>query len=182
MPQAVVQSGRLKEFFTLLRHLVAIAILPGTVVVLIPIWIVGRYQVRIVWPQTAGNLAFVLLGCVLLAIGGTLFVASLRRFADEGRGTLAPWDPPRRFVVQGPYRYVRNPMVSGVIFLLAGEAAVLRSLPHLVWTLTFIVINLTYIPLLEEPLLATKFGKQYEEYSRHVGRFLPRLRPWRGAD
>ncbi len=73
-------------------------------------------------------------------------------------------------------------MISGVIFLLAGEVAVLRSLPHLVWTLTFIVINLAYIPLLEEPLLATKFGKQYEEYSRHVGRFLPRLRPWRGAD
>ena len=150
--------------------------------VVIPLWIVDRYEVRIDGPRTAGNLAFVLLGCVLLAIGGTLFVASVRRFAGEGQGTLAPWDPPRRFVVQGPYRYVRNPMISGVIFLLAGEAAVLRSLPHLVWTLTFIVINLTYIPLLEEPLLATKFGKQYEEYCRQVGRFLPRLRPWRRTD
>ena len=76
------------------------------------------------------NLALVLLGCVLLVIGGTLFVASLRRFAGEGEGTLAPWDPPRRFVVEGPYRYVRNPMISGVIFLLAGEAAILRSVPH----------------------------------------------------
>lgn len=52
-----------------------------------------------------------MLGCGLLMVGGTLFVASLRRFADEGRGTLAPWDPPRRFVVRGPYRYVRNPMI-----------------------------------------------------------------------
>ena len=89
---------------------------------------------------------------------------------------------PRRFVVDGPYRYVRNPMISGVIFFLAGEAAILRSLPHLIWTLTFSVINLAYIPLLEEPLLATKFGQQFEEYCRHVGRFLPRLRPWRGPD
>jgi hypothetical protein len=71
----------LKGFFTLLRHVVAIAILPGTVVVVIPLWIVDRSDVRIDWPRTAGNLAFVLLGCVLLAIGGTLFVASVRRFA-----------------------------------------------------------------------------------------------------
>jgi len=172
----------LKRFFTLVRHLVAIAILPGTVVVLIPIWIVGRYQVGIASPRSVGEMALLLLGCALLAIGGALFVSSVRHFAREGQGTLAPWDPPRRFVVDGPYRYVRNPMISGVIFFLAGEAAVLRSLPHLIWTLTILVINLTYIPLLEEPLLATKFGQRYEEYCRHVGRFLPRLRAWRDSD
>jgi len=100
----------LKRLFTLLRHIIAIAILPGTVVVLIPIWIAGRYRVEIVWPQPSGDLASVLTGCVLLAIGGTLFVASLRRFAGEGQGALAPWDPPRRFVVQGPYRTENGPL------------------------------------------------------------------------
>jgi protein-S-isoprenylcysteine O-methyltransferase Ste14 len=69
-------------------------------------------------------------------------------------------------------------MISGVIFLLAGEAAILRSVPHLVWTGIFIAINLAYIPLLEEPLLAIRFGEPYAEYCRHVRRFLPRLRPW----
>ena len=122
-----------------------------------------------------------LLGCVLVLIGGALFLASLRRFADEGQGTLAPWDPPRQFVVQGPYRCVRNPMISGVVFLLAGEAAVLRSAPHLAWTGIVIAINLIYIPLLEEPLLAFRFGEPYAEYSRHVRRFLPRLRPWNSS-
>jgi protein-S-isoprenylcysteine O-methyltransferase Ste14 len=53
------------------------------------------------------------------------FASSLRRFAGEGESTLAPWDPPRRLVVTGPYRFVRNPMISGVIFLLLGEASVL---------------------------------------------------------
>ena len=154
------------QLFTVLRHLFAIVALPGTVVVLIPLWLANRYQVRIAWPRSACDLVLVLLGGGLLAIGGTLFAASLRRFASEGQGTLAPWDPPRRFVVQGPYRYARNPMISGVIFFLAGEAAVLRSLPHLIWTLTILVINLAYIPLLEEPLLAATFGQQYEEYCR----------------
>jgi len=85
----------------------AIAALPGTVVVLVPLWIIDRYDVPIVWPRTAGALALVLLGGVLSMVGGTLFVASLRRFAGEVHGTMAPWDPPGRFVVRGPYHYVR---------------------------------------------------------------------------
>ena len=165
---------------TLLRHLLAIVTLPGMVVILIPLWIIDRYNVPILLPRRVGDLVLVLLGGVLLVIGGTLFVASLRRFASEGQGTLAPWDPPRRFVVQGPYRYVRNPMISGVVFLLAGEAAVLRSAAHLAWTGMVIAINLAYLPLLEEPLLAIRFGEPYDEYRRHVRRFVPRLRPWNG--
>ena len=70
-------------------------------------------------------------GIGLLAVGVVLFVASLGRFVREGRGTLAPWDPPRRLVVRGPYRYVRNPMISGVVLALFGEAALLLSRPHL---------------------------------------------------
>jgi protein-S-isoprenylcysteine O-methyltransferase Ste14 len=71
-------------------------------------------------------------------------------------------------------------MMSGVIFLLAGEAAILRSMPHLGWTTIVIAINVAYISLLEEPLLAIRFGEPYAEYCHHVRRFLPRLRPWRG--
>ena len=96
----------------------------------------------------------------------------------EGDGTLAPWDPPRRLVVRGPYRFVRNPMISGVIFVLFSEALILRSLPLAAWAATFLVINLIYIPLSEEPMLRARFGDDYEEYCRHVRRFLPRVRPW----
>jgi protein-S-isoprenylcysteine O-methyltransferase Ste14 len=91
---------------------------------------------------------------------------------------LAPWDPPRRLVVRGPYRYVRNPMISGVVLVLFGEALVLLSRPHLWWALVFLGINAVYIPLVEEPMLADRFGGDYQEYRRNVPRLLPRLRPW----
>jgi hypothetical protein len=94
----------LRGLLNVLRHSLAIVALPGTVVLLIPLRIVDRYEVPLVRPLGAGDLVLVLLGCVLLVIGGTLFITSLRRFATEGQGTFAPWDPPRRFVVRGPYR------------------------------------------------------------------------------
>ena len=117
-------------------------------------------------------------GLCLLTVGSLLFVASLRRFVTEGRGTLAPWDPPRQLVVRGPYRFVRNPMISGVVLILFGEGLLLLSLPHLMWALMFVGINSVYIPLLEEPALAERFGASYLEYCEHIPRLLPRLRPW----
>lgn len=117
-------------------------------------------------------------GLVVLAIGLILFFASLRRFASEGQGTLAPWDPPRRLVVRGPYRLVRNPMISGVVFILAAEAMLLASRPHAIWAIVFLSINLVYIPLLEEPFLRVRFGEEYREYCRHVPRILPHIHPW----
>lgn len=162
----------------LLRHLLAIAVLPFTVAVLIPLWIARRQGIAPRLGIAALDIAVQLAGLGLLGVGVLLFVASLRRFAVEGRGTLAPWDPPRRLVVQGPYRYVRNPMISGVLLALFGEAAVLLSRPHFLWALTFLGINAVYIPLLEEPFLAMRFGESYQEYRRHVPRLVPRVRPW----
>jgi protein-S-isoprenylcysteine O-methyltransferase Ste14 len=117
-------------------------------------------------------------GAFLMAIGVALFSASVFYFWTRGRGTLAPWDPPRRFVVDGPYRFVRNPMISGVIFVLLAEACVLRSRPHLEWALLFAAANMVYIPVIEEPMLTARFGEPYRVYKRSVRRFLPRLRPW----
>src|SRR4029453_7730914 len=161
-----------------LRHVFAIAILPFTVTVLVPLWIARRYGVGAAIGSTPFVLALQLAGLVVLAVGLLLFASSLRRFAGEGRGTLAPWDPPRRLVVHGPYRYVRNPMISGVVFVLAGEGALLVSNPHGLWALAFFFINLVYIPLLEEPFLDQRFGEAYRDYCRHVPRIFPRLTPW----
>jgi protein-S-isoprenylcysteine O-methyltransferase Ste14 len=151
-----------------LRHLFAVAVLPFTVTVLVPIWIARANGLHVVWGQTAATLALQAAGAVVLGVGLVLFAASLRRFATEGRGTLAPWDPPRQLVVQGPYRFVRNPMISGVVLVLCGEAALLVSRPHAIWALTFAAINLVYIPLFEEPQLAVRFGDSYRAYCRHV--------------
>ena len=163
---------------TLLRHLLSIALLPFTVAVLAPLWIARRSGIAPALGASAGELALQLLGLAALAVGLLLFGASLRRFATEGEGTLAPWDPPRRLVVRGPYRYVRNPMISGVVFVLCAEALLLLSLPHAAWALAFLGLNLVYIPLVEEPQLERRFGDSYREYCRHVRRIMPRLRPW----
>jgi protein-S-isoprenylcysteine O-methyltransferase Ste14 len=161
-----------------LRHLVAILVLPFSAAVLIPAWLMRRNGISLTLASNLPDIGVQVIGLAVLSIGALLFVASLRRFAAEGRGTLAPWDPPARLVVRGPYRYVRNPMISGVVLVLFGEALVLLSRPHLLWALTFLGINAVYIPLLEEPLLARRFGADYQEYCRHVPRLLPRPRPW----
>ena len=162
----------------LLRHVTAVAILPLTVVVLVPCWIARRYHVAPAGGSSAVEMASQLAGIVVIGIGLLLFGASLWNFAVRGRGTLAPWDPPKNLVIDGPYRYVRNPMISGVIFVLFGEALVLRSSPHAGWALVFLLVNIIYIPALEEPFLEQRFGDSYREYCGHVRRFIPRSRPW----
>jgi protein-S-isoprenylcysteine O-methyltransferase Ste14 len=162
----------------LLRHLLAIALLPVVVTVLIPVWVARRNGVRFAAAPTAPALIAQFGGLCLVLIGLVLFLSSLRRFAGDGKGTLAPWDPPRQLVVTGPYRFVRNPMISGVLFVLFGEALILLSRPQLTWALIFLLINAAYIPLLEEPQLRARFGAAYDEYCDHVPRLVPRLRPW----
>ena len=172
----------MERLLFLIRHLLSIAALPFMVTVVIPIWLAGRNGVHAALGTTVPQVIAQVAGVSLCLIGALLFASSLRRFATEGKGTLAPWDPPRRLVLHGPYRYVRNPMISGVVFVLFGEALVLLSRPHLTWALTFLAINFIYIPLLEEPQLKSRFGADYVEYCRHVPRLIPRLRPWHSAD
>lgn len=153
------------------RHLFSIAILPFTVAVLVPVWIARRYHIE---PSLGGGAS----EWLVQVAGLVFFAASLRRFATEGHGTLAPWDPPRELVLRGPYRYVRNPMISGVVLVLLGESLVLLSAAHAEWAACFLAVNLLYIPLIEEPQLRSRFGAAYLEYCRHVPRVVPRLRPW----
>ena len=162
-----------------LRHGLAVAALPFMVAVVVPFWVLDG--ARFTAPSGAPGWAAVGAGAALLGTGLALFVASLRRFATEGEGTLAPWDPPRRLVVRGPYRHVRNPMISGVILVLFGEALGLRSASHLAWASAFLALNAVYLPAVEEPGLLARFGADYRRYCENVPRFLPRLRPWDGG-
>ena len=151
--------------------------LPFVMAVLVPVWLARRNGVAFALGTTRVGPAAQVAGVGLLLIGLVLFVSSLRRFAGDGKGTLAPWDPPRQLVVSGPYRSVRNPMISGVLFVLFGETLLLVSRVHLTWSLVFLAVNLIYIPLLEEPQLKRRFGAAYTEYCRHVHRLVPRVRP-----
>jgi protein-S-isoprenylcysteine O-methyltransferase Ste14 len=162
----------------ILRHAFAIAVLPATMTIFIPMWVMRRNASAFRLPEAPIDWLCAIAGVVFFVVGIVLFVATLFLFASRGRGTLAPWDPPARLVVAGPYRYVRNPMIAGVILMIMSEALILRSLALAEWAALFLLINAIYFPLLEEPQLEARFGDEYRRYKRHVRRFIPRLRPW----
>jgi protein-S-isoprenylcysteine O-methyltransferase Ste14 len=165
-----------------LRHALSVLILPVTVVIVVPVWIARRYGVQFRWPTEPLDVSAAGAGLLVGAAGLTLFAASLHHFATEGFGTLAPWDPPRRLVVRGPYRYVRNPMIAGVSFMLIGISLLLRSTPHAQWALAFIAVNAVFIITFEEPQLEGRFGDDYRHYRSVVPRLIPRMRPWSPDD
>jgi protein-S-isoprenylcysteine O-methyltransferase Ste14 len=110
----------------------AILLLPGVMTVVIPATILCFTGIR--WPSFPWNIVLAIMGSILIVLGLSLMVWTNRLFATIGRGTLAPWNPPRKLVVQGVYRHVRNPMMTGVFCILLGEAAFFGSLPLLVYS------------------------------------------------
>lgn len=158
------------------KHLRAIVLLPGVVTVVVPAIIIYSTGTQPFYSTIRILLA--LFGVVLVGLGLVLLVATNRHFAKIGKGTLAPWNPTSQLVVEGVYRHVRNPMISGVFAILLGESLVAGSVPLFVWFLVFVTINAIYIPFFEEPGLKRRFGADYDEYRRHVPRWIPRLRPW----
>ncbi|MCW5850588.1 MAG: isoprenylcysteine carboxylmethyltransferase family protein [Anaerolineae bacterium] len=158
----------------------AVLALPGLVLVGVPsliLWQTRSLRLGWDWPSP-WLLVPILAGLSLIGWGLRLMAQTIRLFMTVGQGTLAPWDAPRRLVVLGPYRHVRNPMISGVLAVLLGEALLLGSRPLLAWFLIVLVVNLVYIPLLEEPGLEARFGDDYRLYRHHVPRWLPRRTPW----
>src|SRR5581483_11538139 len=130
----------------------------------------------------ATRVALPVLGGACICLGLVLMVATIRLFVTVGQGTLAPWNPTQRLVVQGVYRHVRNPMIAGVFFVLLGEATLAASLPLFVWFAFFVIGNAVYIPLAEERGLVKRFGDDYLAYRRNVPRWIPTVRPWTGGE
>ena len=160
-----------------LRQILSILILPVTMTVIVPSAILARPSAQLLgWPP-AQPLSFAA-GIAVILVGLAFAVTTIWHFGTVGRGTLAPWDPPRHFVVTGLYRRVRNPMISGVVLILLGEALLFRSRGLLSWAATFFLIKALYIPLMEEPFLERRFGDEYRLYLRNVPRWLPRLTAW----
>lgn len=162
----------------LLRHLLSIALLPFVVVVLVPRWLLEREPGAGIVPPDALLVAGRVMGTLLFAAGFALFTWCVLLFVRIGRGTLAPWDPTRRLVVVGPYRHVRNPMISAVAAMLAGETLFFLSARVALWLLAFLALNHTFFLLVEEPGLAGRFGDEYRRYRAAVPRWLPRRRGW----
>ncbi len=112
------------------------------------------------------------LGILFFLAGAALDYWCLWLFVFQGRGTALPLDPPRALVVSGPYRYVRNPIVVGVLAMLLGEALYLGSPVLFSYLIVATIVYHLYLVYVEEPELKKRFGKSYEEYEKTVPRGL----------
>jgi protein-S-isoprenylcysteine O-methyltransferase Ste14 len=167
---------------TLLRHVLSILLLPFLVVVVVPWTLLRRSAAEFPLGSDSVWIWFCAAVGVLLFFGGlALFAWCVGLFARVGRGTLAPWDPTRSLVAVGPYRHVRNPMISGVALMLLGETAFWGSRVLGLWAACFLVTNHLYFLLSEEPRLERRFGRAYRTYKASVPRWIPRWRPWAGG-
>jgi protein-S-isoprenylcysteine O-methyltransferase Ste14 len=155
--------------WTIVKNIISF-ILPVTVVILVPRWIESK------WVTQNG---FQFIGGVIVVLAGlTIMLTCIFSFIRIGKGTLAPWSPPKNFVAVGLYRYVRNPMILGVLTVLLGEALMFNSKNILAWAGLFFIINTLYFFTFEEPQLEERFGKAYRDYKSHVNRWIPRFTPY----
>jgi protein-S-isoprenylcysteine O-methyltransferase Ste14 len=151
-----------RGFSMVLRALLAFVALPGVVAFAIPlVWLAAQGEFRPRFP----------LGLIVLATGVIGLVACVREFLVTGQGTLAPWDPPRKLVQTGLFRYSRNPMYVSVALILIGWAASYLSWPLLVYSVVVVVVFHLRVVLGEEPWLARRYGDEWREYSQWVPRW-----------
>ena len=114
-----------------------------------------------------------------MAVAGlAMAVWTVRLFVTIGKGTPAPWAPPKKLVVEGPYRYTRNPMITGVILMLGAESLLIGSWPLAVWMIVFFIASTICFARFEEPGLEKRFGESYRRYKANVPRWIIRRRPW----
>ncbi len=116
------------------------------------------------------------LGAIVTVSGGALVVWCILSFVVIGRGTPAPFDPPRRLVVRGPYRYLRNPMYLGAALALIGAALVYESVALIAYAFVFLLVLHLFVLVYEEPTLRRTFGRDYDAYCQQVRRWRPTLR------
>jgi len=150
-----------------LKNLLFTVLVPGTVAVYVPMAIVRGH----------GSLSPVAIGLALpfLAAGAAIYTWCVWDFARQGRGTPAPIDAPKKLVVRGLYRSVRNPMYVGVLTVIAGWAVLFRSPSLVVYGAVVWTCFQLFVVVYEEPHLHGVFGEEYDDYCTRVGRWLPRL-------
>ena len=148
-----------------------LVVVPGVVAGLVP-WLLTGWDAEAWWPPLR------VLGALIIAVGLAVLLEAFVRFVVEGFGTPAPVAPTERLVVGGAYRFVRNPMYLAVGALIAGQALLLGQPVLLLYAAAFAVAVYAFVRGYEEPVLARRFGAQYDAYRRAVPGWLPRRTPW----
>jgi protein-S-isoprenylcysteine O-methyltransferase Ste14 len=165
------------------RHLISILVFPVTVTLVVPALFVTPAHAR---PNLGSPLSIglVIVGGLLITGGFGLWIWTVFLFDRIGKGTLGLgklMGEPVHLVVEGPYRHVRNPMISGVLAILLGEAAVAASGSLLLWFAIFLTLQEVAIRFWEEPHLAQRYGSEYLDYRQNVPRWIPRISAWAPA-
>jgi protein-S-isoprenylcysteine O-methyltransferase Ste14 len=153
----------------LLKTLVFTVVVPGTVTIVIPRYLMGSFPTPAFGPLPA-------LGLIVIVFGACIYFRCAWEFAVRGLGTPAPIAPTKFLVVSGMHRYVRNPMYLGVALVILGEAGLFRA-PHLAeYAIVMLLIAHLFVIVYEEPTLHRQFGESYDQYRRTVPRWMPRFR------
>ena len=150
-----------------IRALFAFLALPGVVAGLLPL-LIARGDTN----RHGGSV----IGFGVLALGVVLLLWCVRDFYVSGKGTLAPWDPPKRLVVVGLYRFVRNPMYVAVLTVVLGWTLVFGSTWLAFYMVALAIAFHLRIRFYEEPRLRQQFAAEWSAYSAAVPRWLPRLK------
>ncbi len=154
-------------------------ILPVTITVIIPVLVILGFNNHLLAFDSALSGAMLAVGTFLIVLGLGFVIYTNQAFFRVGKGTLAPWDPPKKLVVIGAYRYVRNPMISGVLMIVLGETLIFASIELFILFILFFIVNHLYFVYSEEPGLVKWFGDDYILYKKNVPRWMPRLKPWK---
>ena len=159
---------------SVLGSLLFVVIVPGSVAGLIP-WLLTGWR----WADDFGDqIAVRVIGGVLIMFGLSVLLYAIYKLALDGLGTPAPIAPTRQLVVEGPNRFVRNPMYIAVVVMIVGQALLLDGV-SLLWYGAFCgVCQVIFAHAYEEPALTARFGPEYEQYKKAVPAWLPRLTPW----
>lgn len=154
---------------TALKTLLWSIFVPGTLTILVPYLLLSSGLK--LFPVALQGFRF--LGLIPIALGALIYFWCAWDFTFKGEGTPAPFDPPKRVVVKGPYRYVRNPMYVAATLILIGEALWFESAVILIYAAIVFSFFHLWVVVYEEPTLKRKFGDSYESYCREVSRWLP---------
>jgi protein-S-isoprenylcysteine O-methyltransferase Ste14 len=152
----------------ILKTILFTILVPGSVLVLIPSWILGGFP-----RPERGPLTW--LGVSIILFGAAIYFRCAWEFAVRGLGTPAPIAPTKFLVTTALHRYVRNPMYIGVFGVLVGEAATFRAFVLLKYAAVCFAAAYLFVIFYEEPTLRRQFGESYEQYRRSVPRWIPRL-------
>ncbi len=153
----------------LLKNLLFTVLVPGFVAGWVPwVFLLRRAAPPEVWSPRQYS------AVPLFLAGAGLYLACVWLFAANGRGTPAPINPPKKLVMRGPYRWVRNPMYLAVLLVVAGEAVFFWHLTLALYLVFLASAFQVFVVAVEEDQLRRRFGAVYSDYCNGTNRWLPR--------